>query len=138
MTAWMQTVSVPHLTVRRRESSLRMRHTGRYLLAALAVVMILVIAGSAGRALAFDRRWRSIAPPMPPAQVRGLLGTPDAVGAADVLGKEERSDVLWVYWRGLRIYYVQFDPDTNSMPMTVYQTWNDSRLREGDWFPPRQ
>ena len=115
-----------------------MRNLHRCCLLGLVAAVTLLLIVFAGGVFAFDQRWRSVRPPMTSTQVKTLLGTGDALGTAEVLGKEDRSDVLWAYWRGLWIYNVQFDADTNDLPTTVYATWHETRFREGDWFPPRK
>lgn len=89
-----------------------------------------------GNTARFHNRWRTLTPATHHDQVAELLGRPDTVGKADVLGKE-RSDVLWLYWRGFWVYVVEFNSDTNNKPTAVYETWVDRRWDQA-WFPPRK
>jgi hypothetical protein len=109
------------------------RHRGR----AVAVALSLCLLACMERSVRFHVRWRSIKPPMSYDQVTLLLGRPDAVGTAHVLGKKDPADVVWLYWRGLSVYTVEFDADTNKRPTTVYDTWSDRRWSQG-WFPPKR
>src|SRR4051812_36460896 len=107
------------------------RRWGQIVAGALSLCVLVCLEQS----IRFHVRWRSIKPPMGHGQVTLLLGRPEAVGTANVLGKNDPADVVWLYWRGLSVYTVEFDADMNKRPTTVYETWSDRRWSYR-WFPP--
>ena len=109
----------------------------RYWSRLVAAVLSLCLLVCLGQSVRFHVRYRSVKPRMDCAEVTLLLGRPDAVGTAHVLGKKDPADVVWLYWRGLSVYTVEFDADMNKRPTTVYETWSDRRWSRG-WFPPKR
>jgi len=71
---------------------------------------------------------------MVPSEVQALLGSPDSVGFRDLLGKH--TEVVWWYWRGIRLYGVVFNSDTNNRPIDVCDRYCLNRLSEGRLMPP--